>query len=333
MKLLPSLVFTITLIFACLARFTFAQFKHYRENPFLPPINDSKEVSEPVIWSETERSATTTTRVPPNKDDNIPRHLPTVEEGCGRLPPVPYVSGGRAAIKGKYPWIALLFYDSDSIFKYKCAGSLITVRHVVTAAHCIREDLAFARLGEHDVTTDTEAVHVDIPIFKAVIYPQYNSRNKRGDIAILVLERNVESFKPICMPHSLNLRSESHVGSTSVVAGWGSTHEGGKPVTVLNDVRISVLDNEVCRHSYAKLNRNLTEDQFDQAIVCAGVLEGGKDSCQGDSGGPLMVNAGPMYLIGIVSYGVGCARPGIPGVYASTQYFIDWIVETVEDTP
>ncbi|XP_034481204.1 venom protease-like [Drosophila innubila] len=335
MKQLPSVVIAFTLIFACQIKLTFTQFQRYINNPFLPPINDADRANKPqvLIWTDPERSPPTTFIVKPRLHDYIPRRLPTIEEGCGRIPAAPYVAGGRVAKNGNYPWIALLIYGEDSNFNPKCAGSLITARHVVTAAHCIREDLSFARLGEHDTTTDADSAHVDVPIVKTAIYPHYNRLNKRGDIAILYLERNVNNFQPICMPHSPNLRSQSHVGRDSLVAGWGSTYEGGKPATVLRVVNIFVLNNEVCRHSYSKLYRNYTEDQFDKAIVCAGVLEGGKDSCQGDSGGPLMTAEYPKLLIGIVSYGIGCGKPGVPGVYASTQYFMDWIVEMVKNTP
>ena len=76
--------------------------------------------------------------------------------------------------------------------------------------------------------------------------------------------------------------------------------------------------------SYASTN------PIQDSMICAGLPEGGKDSCQGDSGGPFICGeAGSEQSIGIVSWGIGCARPGYPGVYTQTSYYIDWIMETM----
>ncbi|KAH8302721.1 hypothetical protein KR044_010130 [Drosophila immigrans] len=273
-----------------------------------------------------------------------PRSLLTEEEGCGRrtlFSKFKGIVGGKKARKGAWPFIALLGYDDGSSSPFKCGGTLITARHILTAAHCIRDDLTFVRLGEYDLSIETEARHVDINIVKAVAHPEYNRRNGRSDIAMLYLEHNVEFtnyIKPICLPNSPILRAKSFVDRTPYVIGWGRTQEGGSTSDILNDLKIKVFDNSVCQSSYAKLNRNFTEDQFDKAVICAGELEGGKDSCQGDSGGPLVTHedfdgGSRLYLIGVVAYGYGCGRPDAPSVYTSTQYFMDWIIDKVQDSP
>ncbi|BFF98020.1 venom serine protease Bi-VSP [Drosophila madeirensis] len=286
---------------------------------------------------------TTTAVTPPSPvgTEDIPRRLPNVEEGCGyTLNTFKKIVGGEVSRKGAWPWIALLGYDDPSSSPFKCGGTLITARHVLTAAHCIRSDLIFVRLGEHDLSTDTETRHVDIDVARYVSHAEYNTRNGRSDIAILYLKQNAQftdKITPICLPHTPQLRGKSYVGYMPFVAGWGKTQEGGQSATVLNELQIPIFDNEQCRESYAKQNRYFTNDQFDSAVVCAGVLTGGKDTCQGDSGGPLMIpeqyqSSVRFYLIGVVSYGIGCARPEVPGVYTSTQHFMDWIIERVQET-
>ncbi|KAM7355456.1 venom serine protease Bi-VSP-like [Cochliomyia hominivorax] len=287
---------------------------------------------------------TVTTKAPVIRNTNeIPRRLPTVEEGCGYSNnSYKKIVGGEVSKKGAWPWVALLGYDDElSANPFKCGGALVSARHVVTAAHCLRRDLTFVRLGEHDLTTNTEARHVDIKIARMEKHPDYNPRNGHSDIAVLYLERNVQftdSISPICMPTSPQLRQRSYVRYTPFVVGWGKTMEGGISANVLQELQIPIYDNQVCRDRYKQQNRLFTENQFDSAVLCAGVLSGGKDTCQGDSGGPLMIpepygNGVRFYLIGVVSYGIGCARPEIPGVYSSTQYFIDWIIQKVADTP
>lgn len=123
----------------------------------------------------------------------------------------------------------------------------------------------------------------------------------------------------------MNLRN-----SSSFVEGWGTTKEKGNDSTVLMHVQVPVIDNEQCREKYRILGKLKDDSQFDAHVLCAGFTEGGKDSCQGDSGGPLMLPVQkdgqfPFYQIGIVSWGVGCARPNTPGVYSSIQYYMDWI--------
>ena len=56
--------------------------------------------------------------------------------------------------------------------------------------------------------------------------------------------------------------------------------------------------------------------------------KGGKDTCQGDSGGPLF-RSDPFRLVGIVSWGQGCAVAGYPGVYTRVADFIDFVQSVV----
>ncbi|XP_037719640.1 venom serine protease Bi-VSP-like [Drosophila subpulchrella] len=279
----------------------------------------------------------------PRNTDEVPRRLLNMEDGCGYTNvPNKKIVGGVVSHKGAWPWIALLGYK-NTLKRFKCGGTLITARHVVTAAHCITTNLSFVRLGEHDLSTDTETRHVDFKIAKYVTHPEYEVRFKRGDLAIIFLERNVEftsKITPICLPHTPDLRHKSYLQHNPFVVGWGKTMEDGESATVLNELQIPIQDNSLCRQRYAYsfYSKNLPANMFDSSVICAGDLSGGKDTCQGDSGGPLMMpesykDTYRYHLIGVVSYGIGCARKNTPGVYTSTQHYMDWIIQQVQQTP
>lgn len=105
---------------------------------------------------------------------------------------------------------------------------------------------------------------------------------------------------------------------------------------VLRQVQVPVVKNKWCKALHKKEDAVETDSQFDDRVVCAGHMEGGKDSCQGDSGGPLMLpitngnGTFPFYQIGIVSWAVGCAQPNLPGVNTNVQYYAKWITKKLK---
>ncbi|XP_052738130.1 trypsin-7-like [Bicyclus anynana] len=136
-------------------------------------------------------------------------------------------------------------------------------------------------------------------------HPNYNNRTIDNDVGIVSPSRSIQynaNVKAIKLASSgRNIPARTEV----LVTGWGLTSENGEGSDRLMAIRVPTLSNEDCRKSY---NNYITEN-----MICAGVPEGGKSTCQGDSGGPAHSKFGQ---VGIVSFGIGCARPGYPGVYA-----------------
>ncbi|KAJ4432547.1 hypothetical protein ANN_21170 [Periplaneta americana] len=105
-------------------------------------------------------------------------------------------------------------------------------------------------------------------------------------------------------------------GTSAVVSGWGTTSEGGSASTTLRQVAVPIVSDSSCNSAYSSYGG------ITARMICAGYTSGGKDACQGDSGGPLVANG---KLIGIVSWGAGCARPNYPGVYTKVSALRSWI--------
>ncbi|MDT8286447.1 MAG: serine protease [Elusimicrobiales bacterium] len=218
------------------------------------------------------------------------------------------IVGGMEAQKGEFPFIVSLRSSWGSHF---CGGSLIKKGWVLTAAHCVEGGyLKGISIGLHN-QYDTEGVE-KFTAEKVITHPGWNSNTMENDFALVKLSGD-SSFEPI------KLNSREIGGSVNfVTAGWGTTSESGSLAKNLMKVTVPFIDQATCEAAYPG---NVTG-----TMICAGYKEGGKDSCQGDSGGPLMMGYGSSrVLVGVVSWGYGCARPNQPGVYAKVNSAFDWI--------
>ncbi|CAG5056907.1 unnamed protein product [Parnassius apollo] len=254
------------------------------------------------------------------------------------------VVGGVNAKLGDFPWMALLGYKGrgGQGTRWLCGGSLISSRHVLTAAHCIHgheDDLYLVRLGELDLAKDDEgATPVDVLIKNKIKHEEYSPKAFTNDIGILVLDRKVKFtnfIRPICIPKDRELRARSFVNYNPIIAGWGDTEFRGPTATLLQALQLPVVTNEFCAQAYSQYKAQ----KIDERVLCAGYKNGGKDACQGDSGGPLMQPiwnskkfVTHFYQIGVVSYGKRCAEAGFPGVYTRVTHFVPWLEEKVVGT-
>ncbi len=95
---------------------------------------------------------------------------------------------------------------------------------------------------------------------------------------------------------------------------------------VLQHVAIPVLSDKVCHNSYPN---DFISLGIDESMLCAGMVK--YDACQGDSGGPLVVEKSNTFeVIGVVSWGYGCALDNMPGVYGSVMELKEWINDNMK---
>ncbi|BET02075.1 Tryp_SPc [Nesidiocoris tenuis] len=239
------------------------------------------------------------------------------------------VVGGEEALPGRWPWMAAIFLHGPRRTEFWCGGSLISEKHILTAAHCTKDTRQrpfsprqfTVRLGDIDLKRDDEPSSPQtFHVSDIRAHPKFSRVGFYNDIAVLVLEKKVKRsryVKPLCLPPNF-MRDEQFLGRSPSVVGWGTTYYGGKESTVQRQVDLPVWKNEECDKTYFQpINEN---------FICAGLKEGGKDACQGDSGGPLMLKDNGRWMqIGIVSFGNKCGEPGYPGVYTRVTKYTDWI--------
>ncbi|XP_077193076.1 beta-fibrinogenase brevinase-like [Paroedura picta] len=235
--------------------------------------------------------------------------LPSVSPSRNRI------IGGSECAQNAHPWLVLLYHFTTPY----CAGILIDLNWVVTAAHCCKSGDIVIRLGEHDL--EESSGHEQMRISTETILFDSNSDCKdecKNDIMLIKL-----NTPAILTDHVAPINyatSPPDLGTSCTVMGWGAVTSPDETFpSVPHCVNITILETELC------------EDKFPcivpENILCAGILEGGKDSCRGDSGGPLICDG---ILQGIVSLGGNpCGQPNLPAVYTSISRYASWIQETI----
>jgi len=240
---------------------------------------------------------------------------------------MPYIVNGYEAIKHEYPFMAALMNRNRQF----CGGSLIDEKHVLTAAHCVAHMSKFdvqnlrVRLGDHNIRSTSDGPNVEKRVKRVIRHKGFSSTTLWNDVAILTLDEEVQTtnnIQNICLASDTG---ENFKGQQVTVAGWGTLSEGGSQPANLMKVDVKVWANERCRRSYG----SSAPGGITKHMLCAS--DHNKDSCSGDSGGPLFICRGTCTQIGIVSWGIGCAKAQYPGVYTRVTEMMPWIRRIVKE--
>ncbi|UIX30296.1 S1 family peptidase [Streptomyces sp. GQFP] len=195
-----------------------------------------------------------------------------------------------------------------------CGGVAVGRTTVLTAAHCMGADVLGGppdRVQDLKVITGrtelTSAQGKEIAVRDTWVNPGYDKTSNAGDFAVLTLAEALPQTSVIGMAAAGDPAYEP--GTNATVYGWGDITGGADYARGLRAARVHVLADALCERAYpGSADGTYKAD----SMVCAGEAAGGPDACQGDSGGPLVAQG---RLVGLVSWGSGCGRPGSPGVY------------------
>ena len=222
------------------------------------------------------------------------------------------IVGGIRANISEVPYQLTMLVNN----RHFCAASIISASWVLSAAHCFPEYISVNKMRLRGGTNEVPGYGYAHEIKLVILHKNYGRQDKVpvNDIAAIKLKHEFKHIKEVMEPIPLpEAGTKIPSGTMGVISGWGFRDENDQYLPkFLHKAYVPIVSLKDCRRRM----------KVPDGQICAGYSKGGVDACQGDSGGPLAV---ANQLIGIVSWGKGCARPKYPGVYTDVSYYRKWI--------
>lgn len=241
------------------------------------------------------------------------------------------IIGGTDALK-PYNYFTMIFGLSSGRFLwFGCGASLVAPDLIITAAHCVdglEKNLLIAYVNAYIPGQSGSDRQLRL-ITERIIHPNYDSTSTPShDMALLKMHAPVTNYSPVKLPETV---SQDLTNESFSIMGFGfTTYPGeGKTPHILQEAEVSFIPNKVCESLYSKADD--PNVKIDDSMLCAKGMDYKIDTCEGDSGGPIILKDkdGEDVLVGITSWGYGCAVKGYPGIYSSTAKALPWIYETI----
>jgi len=223
--------------------------------------------------------------------------------------------------ENEYPFMATIWLFENGKYYFKCGGSYIGKNIILTAAHCLhgRDIRRFEiRMGGNNIFKQRHTFKIK----KVVINKEFNSSNLQNDIAIILIDKEPckLGYKSLLIPCNHMADECNKMGAPLNVIGFGTVAPNvGGHIENLKKINVQTMPLEKTGYNHKLITKNM---------LLANNIVGGKicDACTGDSGGPAFrkIN-GKNYIIGIVSWGSGCSKKKLPGVYTNVFGYHEWI--------
>ncbi|XP_059475790.1 coagulation factor IX-like [Neocloeon triangulifer] len=257
------------------------------------------------------------------------------------------IVGGQSAAAGQHPWHASLSLEEIHDF---CGATLISKTTLVAAAHCLYREAGIpilaseleVTLGMHSALERFETSQQKLQVSRILLHPGYNHSNHRNDLALIVLQNEVQFtnfVRPICLWNS-DYDLDKIVNKTGTVVGWGFTANHTQP-EFLQEAQIKVVSYQECFESNKFF---FSKFLHPREHFCAGIPQNQRGACSGDGGsGFYLTNSGRHFLRGVVSMGrskrvitednyqIFTCNPNYYVLYTDVTNYMRWIVDNTPD--
>ncbi|XP_011694586.1 PREDICTED: serine protease 48-like [Wasmannia auropunctata] len=226
--------------------------------------------------------------------------------------PTSHIIGGTDAPLGKYPHHVALKYEGS----FRCGGSIINKRYILTAAHCVNFVTDAKKLKVHAGTIYLNETGDVYQAESVTWHTGFDDFRLNYDVGLIRLNKDIV-FTNVVKPIRLAQKDIAVTDLPCVVSGWGTTSLGGPTPNTLQEIVLKVYSPEKCKLSSWRVTDN---------HVCT-LTKTGEGVCHGDSGSALIAMD---VQIGIASFVTPCAL-GEPDKFVKVSAYQDWIKEHMVD--